>query len=124
MGLRVGSDSTTALTMATRHGHGRAKHMQIQYMWVQEIVRSGRAEVSKIGTAANRADLLTKHLPRSRMIDLLRGLGYRLEKSALAMHFLEPRAQETAEPGTMSPALRLAREWGCPPHFVGSPPRP
>ena len=77
--LRVGTDSTTALTMATRHGHGRVKHMAIQYLWAQEVFRSGRANIEKVGTEVNRADLLTKHLARSRMESLLRAMGYRLE---------------------------------------------
>ena len=61
--LCVASDSTTAITMATRHGHGRAKHMAVQYLWSQSIFNSGQARNLKVGTDVNRADLMTKHLP-------------------------------------------------------------
>ena len=74
--LVLGSDSTTAITMATRHGHGRAKHMSVQYLWVQEILAREQARVVKVGTDVNRADLMTKHLPRTRMEGLLHALGY------------------------------------------------
>ena len=62
--------------MATRHGHGRAKHMAVQYLWVQQVLEANRAKLTKINTDVNRADLLTKHLPRARMIEHLNRLGY------------------------------------------------
>ena len=80
--LVLGSDSTTAITMASRHGHGRAKHMSVQYLWVQEILAREQAKIVKVGTDQNRADLLTKHLPRTRMEALLRALGYFFPRTA------------------------------------------
>ena len=47
--------------MAERTGlPTRAKRIEIRYLYVQQLIRSGRIKLIKIGTKVNIADLLTK----------------------------------------------------------------
>ena len=49
--------------MATRYGLGKkTKHIELRYLYMQELVNSGALRISKIGTHANQSDLLTKYL--------------------------------------------------------------
>ncbi len=74
--LKLGSDSTAAIAMNTRKGLGRAKHIEVQYLWAQEVLQSGKIHLYKLSGDHNRADLLTKHLSRSKMCGFLTALGY------------------------------------------------
>ena len=63
---------------------GKAKHIEIQYLWNQEAVRNNTLTVEKIRSETNSSDLCTKHLTseRSEMLMNLvnffnvRGFGY------------------------------------------------
>ena len=48
--------------MVHRQGLGKTRHIQIEYLWVQRAVSKGKLGVVKVGTNANPADLMTKHL--------------------------------------------------------------
>ena len=73
----VGTDSSAGLSLTTRFGLGRAKHINTQYLWAQDVVARGEVRVIKVPTEENTADLFTKHLSESRIIDLLRRMGMR-----------------------------------------------
>ena len=73
---RVGSDSTAARGTIARHGLGKIKHLELKYLWVQEVVRAKRLVIVKEESATNFADLMTKHLAEPRMIELLEKAGY------------------------------------------------
>ena len=61
--LTCHTDSTSGKSMATRYGLGKkTKHIELRYLYMQELVNSGALRISKIGTKANQSDLLTKHL--------------------------------------------------------------
>ena len=66
LGVQVGgvlhADSSAAKGLAARKGFGKVKHMDIRYMWVQDMVRSGRLELVKIPGGENAADMMTKCL--------------------------------------------------------------
>ena len=60
---RVHTDSSAAIGIASRSGlGGKARHIQVQYLWIQEKVKSGKLEMRKVDTKKNVADLLTKSL--------------------------------------------------------------
>ena len=45
------TDSTAGKSMATRFGAGkRAKHVELRYLYVQNLVQSGLLQARKIGT--------------------------------------------------------------------------
>ena len=58
----VCTDATAAIGMVHRQGLGKTRHIDVQYLWVQSHVASGKLHIEKVDTAANPADLLTKHL--------------------------------------------------------------
>jgi len=56
------TDSTAALGMVHRQGLGRTRHIEVQYLWIQEQVAAKKFNIAKVDSKANPADLLTKHL--------------------------------------------------------------
>ena len=60
-----------------RLGQGRrAKNLEVQTMWVQQLNKIGLISLNKLGPLENVADLLTKHVPRA-VLDKLAGMmGY------------------------------------------------
>ena len=57
------TDASAALGMVHRQGLGRTRHIDVQYLWVQQEVLSQRLQVQKVGTRENVADFLTKDVP-------------------------------------------------------------
>ena len=54
--------------MCQRLGVGkRVKHLDIQILWVQQLVKAGLLTVVKVSTAMNFADPLTKHMSQIAM---------------------------------------------------------
>ena len=53
-------DSTEATANVSRLGVGRVRHMEVRFLWVQELVNEGKIVVKKVHTTKNPADLLTK----------------------------------------------------------------
>ena len=68
---------TDAKAIMQRLGPGRkAKHLEMQTMWVQQLAKIGLISLNKLNTLENVADLLTKHVPRA-VLDKLAGMmGY------------------------------------------------
>lgn len=60
-------DATAAKAMLSRKGHGRAKHIDRSYLWLQQRVHNGDLQLEKVGTKKNGADLGTKHLERNQL---------------------------------------------------------
>ena len=57
----VRSDSTAAIGIAHREGlGGRCRHINVQYLWIQERVREGQLGLSKVTGKNNPADMMTK----------------------------------------------------------------
>ena len=70
--IRLHIDSSAALSIISKTGLGKAKHIEIQHLWLQEAVRSGKLTVEKILTETNSSDLGTKHLTSERSEMLMR----------------------------------------------------
>ncbi|CAE7686814.1 GIP, partial [Symbiodinium sp. CCMP2456] len=68
-------DASTGLSIGSRHGLGRVKHIDTVFLWVQDVVASGRILLGKKHTDEMLADLLTKPLDRARIQLLLQGLN-------------------------------------------------
>ena len=74
--LELLMDSTAAMGLLWRQGLGRAKHIEIQELWLQDVVRSGRVRLKKVHTDVNPADLGTKPLPFQIITNLVKLMGY------------------------------------------------
>ena len=69
-------DASTGLSIGSRHGLGRVKHIDTVFLWVQDAVSTGKISLGKKHTDEMLADLLTKPLDRSRIQYLLSGMNY------------------------------------------------
>ena len=58
--ITIRSDASAALGAIARRGSGRMKHVNTQWLWVQEASRKGVIRYEKVCTTVNLADLLTK----------------------------------------------------------------
>ena len=58
-GVVLHLDSTAALSLTHRAGLGKAKHIELQHLWIQEAIRAGRIKATKVHTDINPADLMT-----------------------------------------------------------------
>jgi hypothetical protein len=69
------SDSSAARSIAQRKG-ASIKHLSIKQLWIQSIVGTGRAELRKIASEVNEADIGAKALNIDRIRQLEKILGY------------------------------------------------
>ena len=59
---QVWSDASAALGIISRQGLGRLRHVDTQWLWVQEQAEKGKLVYSKVPSSVNAADLFTKVL--------------------------------------------------------------
>ena len=64
LGCTVRSDSSAALAISQRMGLSKARHIQVQYFWIQERHSEGSLNLSKVKGELNPADMLTKGVPQ------------------------------------------------------------
>ena len=81
MSAMVHTDASAALGIVQRQGLGKLRHVKVQYLWVQDRVRSGDLGVCKVPGKVNPADLLTKHLPINEVQLHLENLGFMTSKT-------------------------------------------
>ena len=60
--IRLHTDSSEALSITSRTGLGKARHIEIQHLWLQEAVRNHNLTVEKIPSETNSYDVGTMHL--------------------------------------------------------------
>ena len=76
--LRLGTDSSAAKSFVSRRGLGRMRHLDIRDLWLQKEIRDGRLEVVKIPGTQNHADLMTKVLKSSEVVERLDGMSLKV----------------------------------------------
>ena len=69
-------DASLTICLVNLRGLGKAKHVDMQKLWIQEASKSGRFMTKKVGTNVNPADLMTNSATQTenRTIDELHGL--------------------------------------------------
>ena len=78
-------DSTSARAMATRVGVTKlTKHIQLRFLYMQDLVANNIIKVKKVGTKQNPADVMTKTVATS-------VLHYHLPNVGLKTNFGDPR---------------------------------
>ena len=74
---QVFSDSSAAIGIVRRAGlGGRTRHVQVQYLWLQEMVAAKFMALSKVKTEDNVADILTKPVSREVLDRHLEAMGF------------------------------------------------
>ena len=70
------TDSTGATAVVNRTGLSpKTKHMQLRYLWLQELYTTRKLKLRKVGTLDNLGDVLTKHVTPQVLTRLLGRLG-------------------------------------------------
>ena len=67
----------------TVRGLGKAKRIQLQHLWLQEVVRSRKVKPVKVHTDENPADSMTKNLAEDRVEKLMCLMSYFFLESKL-----------------------------------------
>ena len=75
----VCTDASAAVGISFQRGFGRTRHLDVQYLWIQEEV--GRLKVDKVATKENPADILTKAVERDVMLKHLQALDLELSNT-------------------------------------------
>ena len=75
-GLNLHLDASATMCLVNRRGLGKAKHVDMQNLWIQEASKSGRFTTRKVGTNVNPADLMTKPLATPKIEQLMGIMGY------------------------------------------------
>ena len=73
--VTVWTDSDAGRSLASRRGHGKMRHMELRYLWVQEMVKDGRMKVRRVNGEENPADQLTKPKSLSEMTPMIGKAG-------------------------------------------------
>ena len=79
-GQNLHLDASATMGLFNRRWLGKAKHVDMQNLWIQEASKSGRFVTKKVGTSVNPADLMTKPLPTPKIEQLMSLMGYEFVK--------------------------------------------
>ena len=80
-GLNLQLDASATMCLVNRRGLGKAKHVDMQNLWMQEACKSDRFVTKKFSTSVNATDLVTKPLPKPKVEQLMNIMGYELMRS-------------------------------------------
>ena len=72
------TDASAALGIVQRKGFGKLRHIDVQWMWLQDSIGKGNFKANKIAGKENPADLMTKHLSAEDMTKHAEKLGYEM----------------------------------------------
>ena len=75
-------DSSAAVSLADRRGLGKAKHIDLQHLWLQDAVKEGRIRTHKVLTDTNPADLMIQSLAADRIERLMSLMGFYFRDTA------------------------------------------
>ena len=60
--IHVNTDASAAIGIASRRGLGRIRHIDVDQLWVQDLVAKREITIHKVKGTENLADTLTKHV--------------------------------------------------------------
>ena len=73
--VRVWTDSSAAKAIASRRGLGKTRHVELKYLLLQKVTKSGRVKMRRVSGEHNLANHLTKEKPWHVIDALIRGVG-------------------------------------------------
>jgi hypothetical protein len=77
--IKLFTDSVAAKGIVTRKGLGKLRHIEVGYLWLQDVAAEKRVQIYKVCGEDNPADLGTKHLSGEVISKHLTTLGYHFE---------------------------------------------
>ena len=82
--VNIWTDSNGARAIAGRRGLGKTRHVELKYLWVQEMTNSGQVKMRRVPGTLNLADHLTKGKTWREVEQLVKKVGCRMEGSERA----------------------------------------
>ena len=82
--LRVFTDATTGKSLASRRGLGKVRHIAVNELWIQHHVHEKMITLVKIKNKFNPSDLLTKHLTKAEVQQIMEHLQHSYEQGRSA----------------------------------------
>ena len=79
--VRVWADHSTAKAIASRRVLGRTRHIELMFLWLPEMTKSGRMRMKCASAEQHLADHLTKGKTWCESDELIRGVGGRVTVS-------------------------------------------
>ena len=73
--LNLHLDVSSTMCLVNRRGLGKANHVDMQNLWIQEAFKSGQF-ATKVDTSVYPADLMTRPIPKARIEQLMSLMGY------------------------------------------------
>ena len=73
-------DSVAAKGIASRVGIGKVRHLEVRFLWLQEVVQHRDVQIRKVLGTQNPADVMTKPTSFAEAVRLLKPVGVRDEK--------------------------------------------
>ena len=74
--LHIWMDATAGAAIGSRRGLGRVKHIDTIFLWVQDLVSSGKITLGKKHTSENYADVLTKPVDGGTLRRFMLAMGF------------------------------------------------
>ena len=60
LSVRIMMDATAGIAIASRRGLGKVRHVDAQFLWVQEVIQNGKIKIRRKHTSEMLADVMTK----------------------------------------------------------------
>ena len=89
--IELKSDASAAISIASRTGLGKVRHIEVCQLWLQDKVKQGKITVQKVTTNENVADTMTKHVPRDTLAKHLVETGQTVSNDR---HELAPKVKQ------------------------------
>jgi len=74
--IRIHTDSSSGKSMSTRIGTSKkAKHIELKYLFIQQLVAHDLGRIVKINTTNNPADIFTKYVATETLLCYISDVG-------------------------------------------------
>ena len=75
LSLKLLCDSSSAISIATKRGSGKIRHIETGSPWIQAAVQAKRLSIAKVDGKKNFAGILTKAVDTATLRRMLKGMG-------------------------------------------------
>ena len=83
-------DATAGIAIGQRRGLGHVRHVDVAFLWVQQVVQQGRITIRKRNTLDMLADVMTKPVTDDRMTTVMARMGFSAREGAHEMALKAP----------------------------------
>ena len=73
--------ASAAIGIPPRQGLGKTRHIDVQYLWIQNAVKNKELSISKVPTELNPADLMTKGLKEELIYRHLKFMNFKVDNT-------------------------------------------